>query len=240
MSIFVIPMAGLSSRFFQAGYTVPKYQLPIGSQTMFDWSVSSFERYFHTDTFLFIVRDIYDSASFVENRCRHLGIKHFIVHTLDGETQGQAETVFLGLERYFKDSNEEIIIFNIDSQRCLYEKPEWIAEVDGYMELFLGEGDHWSFAKLDENNRVLSSAEKKRISPFCSNGLYYFKNFNTFKEAYDDAITHQKMEKGELYIAPLYNYLVASDYVIMGDIIDSGLIKFSGTPSEYLNILRDY
>ncbi|HGG7172902.1 TPA: capsular biosynthesis protein, partial [Escherichia coli] len=33
--MFVITMAGLSSRFFNAGYTVPKYQLPLHGQTVF-------------------------------------------------------------------------------------------------------------------------------------------------------------------------------------------------------------
>ena len=46
-------MAGLSSRFFKAGYTKPKYQLDLNGETVFSWSVRSFERYFKTDKFCF-------------------------------------------------------------------------------------------------------------------------------------------------------------------------------------------
>ena len=41
--MFVIPMAGSSSRFFEAGFLLPKYQLLIGNETVFEWSVRSFE-----------------------------------------------------------------------------------------------------------------------------------------------------------------------------------------------------
>lgn len=33
--MFIIPMAGLSSRFFKAGYTKPKYQLDLNGETVF-------------------------------------------------------------------------------------------------------------------------------------------------------------------------------------------------------------
>ena len=43
----IIPMAGESSRFFNAGYTVPKYMLPLGSETVFDKAIKSFKDYFN-------------------------------------------------------------------------------------------------------------------------------------------------------------------------------------------------
>ena len=55
--MFVIPMVGKSSRFFEAGFSVPKYALPIGGKSVFECAVRSFEKYFKTDNFLFVVRD---------------------------------------------------------------------------------------------------------------------------------------------------------------------------------------
>ncbi|WP_394261569.1 glycosyltransferase family 2 protein [Moraxella boevrei] len=241
MSIFVIPMAGLSSRFFKAGYEVPKYQLPVNQQTMFDWSVSSFKKYFSTDKFLFIVRDVYDTPEFVKIQCEKLGIREFHIHILERETLGQAETVFLGLSNYSShlDSSEDIIIFNIDSKRINYSKPDWLNSVDGYLELFEGEGDHWSFAQLDDSNNVIRTTEKQRISEYCSDGLYHFKNLATYRETYQDTLVNQKLEKDELYIAPLYNYLVEKGCIIKGDVICNNLISFAGTPDEYLQILGE-
>ena len=63
--MFIIPLAGLSSRFFKAGYTKPKYQLMLNNKTVFSWSLESFKNYFHTDYFLFICRGDYDTPNFI-------------------------------------------------------------------------------------------------------------------------------------------------------------------------------
>ena len=64
--MFVIPMAGLSSRFFKAGYEVPKYQLDLCGKTVFARSLESFKAYFESDLFVIILRDVYDTKAFVE------------------------------------------------------------------------------------------------------------------------------------------------------------------------------
>ena len=157
--MFVIPMAGLSSRFFKAGFEVPKYQLSIADTIVFDLAIKSFERYFSTDLFLLIVRDVYDTPRFVAERLTRLGVRNFMIHTLDGKTAGQAETVALGLGLGLGnasiDDDEPIYIFNIDTFRYGFEKPDWVESVDGYLEVFEGEGDHWSFIAVDDDDKVL-------------------------------------------------------------------------------------
>lgn len=240
MSVYIFPMAGLSSRFYQAGYTKPKFQLMINNESMFEWAVKSFEKYFSTDKFLFIVRGEDEYKEFIEEKIFKLGIAKYRVYFLVDETKGQAETVYKGLSNNLSFiADEGLYIFNIDSKRDSFIEPEWIDNVDGYLELFTGRGHHWSFAKLDDNCNVLKTAEKLRISSFCSDGLYYFKNFNIFNIAYQDQISNSKFEKGEYYIAPLYNHLIENNYVIKGDVIPDSLISFCGTPEEYNQIEID-
>lgn len=239
MSVFVFPMAGLSSRFYKSGYKKPKFQLMINNQTMFEWAVRSFEKYFSEDKFVFIIRNELDNKVFVEKTIDKLGISNYKIITLYSETMGQAETVYLGLNEsrdFILD--EDIFIFNIDSRREFFSKPNWIEEVDGYLELFIGEGDHWSFAKIDENFSVLKTSEKIRISDYCSNGLYYFKNFNIFNIAFQDQVNNFKLEKNEYYVAPLYNFLIQSKYLIKAQVINKKDILFCGTPKEYEDILK--
>ena len=47
---FIIPMLGRSSRFFNEGYSVPKYQLQLSDKSTFFHAISSFEKYFKTTT----------------------------------------------------------------------------------------------------------------------------------------------------------------------------------------------
>jgi len=238
MSLFVIPMAGLSSRFFKAGFTVPKYMLPLDGQSMFEWSVSSFKRYFETDHFLFILRDVYDTPAFVRQQIEQMGIRHYQLVILQDETRGQADTVWLGLQQ--STYQDDLIIFNIDSRRHDYVKPAWLADCDGYLEVFKGEGDHWSFAEplSTESQRVKRTTEKERISDLCSDGLYHFKNRALFDQAFDDAVTHNKLSKGELYIAPMYNHLIEQGLEVRFDCIAADQIDFCGTPDEYRDLLQ--
>lgn len=235
MALFVIPMAGLSSRFFAAGFEQPKYQLDLHGQSMFRWAVSSFARYFEHDQFLFIIRDVYQTKSFIEQEIAAMGIRHAQIVVLDAATQGQAETVYLGLQH--TTQSNDLIIFNIDSRRHDYIKPAWMNHCDGYLEVFAGEGDHWSFAQADAQGRVLCTAEKQRISPWCSNGLYYFRQRQHFEQAFLDAVAHQQQVRGEWYIAPLYNRLIQQGLDIRMQLIDLEQIDFCGTPDEYLSLL---
>ena len=143
--MIVIPMAGLSSRFFKAGYHIPKYQLPLNNKTIFSWAISSFSNYFITDFFVFIYREIYNTKEFIEQEIQKLGILDYQLICLDHETLGQADTVYQGIANISEDT--ELFIFNIDSKLLNFTKPSWINQCDGYLEVFQGEGNHWSFIK---------------------------------------------------------------------------------------------
>jgi len=228
----VIPMAGLSSRFTQAGFTLPKYMLYLKNYSMFYLSMAGFRAFFDVFEFLFITRGIYDSKRFIESECALLGIKKFKIVELDSVTSGQAETVDLGLTRAQVDKEEELLIHNIDTFKKSYSLPEKISEMDGYLEVFRGEGDNWSYARTVnmESSRVIETAEKKQISNYCSTGLYYFREVALFQDAYrrvDNKLT------AETYVAPIYNHLINQEYAIHIDVIDREDVVFCGVPEEY-------
>ena len=238
--MFIIPMAGLSSRFFKAGYVKPKYQLVLPNNlSMFEWSMRSFEYYFKTDTFLFLVRDLYETQEFVKEKCTKLGILNFIIVVLSDETRGQAETVYLGLKNIIDKVDvltEEVYVFNIDSYRHHFKKPNISKKCDGYIEVFQGEGDHWSFIEINDSGKVIRTTEKERISNLCSDGLYFFKNVKKYLNLVEKGIEHNKFVKGELYIAPLYNLIIQEGGDIRYGLIDITDIEFCGTPTEFMDI----
>ena len=207
--MIVIPMAGKSSRFYSSGYKQPKFMLPLpNNSNVFKESVKSFQNYFKSDFFLFITRSDFEVYDFVEKECNFLGIKNFEIVSLDNDTRGQADTVKIGLQKTKYNKDEEIYIFNIDSIRVNFTKPTsvFLTDSEGYLEVFEGEGDHWSFAEADENNLVKRTTEKIRISNFCSNGLYYFSSINLFLETFMGLEVSNNYN--ELFIAPMYNILI--------------------------------
>lgn len=239
--MIVIPMAGMSSRFYKAGFTQPKYMLQAHQKSLFAHSVLSFKRYFDTDSFLFIVRDIDGTVEFVKAECAALGVRNYKIITLSAPTAGQAETVYLGLKGS-TPGDEEIIIFNIDTIRKDYIKPAFIYDVDGYLEVFEGEGDNWSFAAedLERPGYVTKTTEKDPISRLCSDGLYHFKNFSVYESAYQKMLHagESGKAKGEYYVAPMYNYIIENGGAVRFDVVQSEKLIFSGTPDEYYDFLK--
>lgn len=233
--MIVMPMAGLSSRFTKAGYTKPKYMLEAFDKPLFDYALESFQEQFETESFLFICRELQDTPTFIEERCKLLGIKDFEISVLDQPTDGQAETVALGLAMS-KRSGDPITIFNIDTFRSNFKFPDFIEDCDGYLEVFEGEGDNWSYAKPkgDGSNQVIETAEKNPISNLCSTGLYYFKSGQDFLELFEAAKNIDSARvNNEYYIAPLYNLLIQKGADIRYDIVPFEDITFCGVPAEY-------
>lgn len=230
-------MAGASSRFFEAGYDKPKYTLSLSGLSVFEHVMLSFEKYFETEEFLFVVRK--DDAFFntIHSYLENIGVKNYSVFELEKLTDGQAETAYLALKDYEEDF--PITIFNIDTIRPNYVKPEFIGDCDGYLEVFIGEGSNWSFVESGENNQVIRTTEKEPISNLCSSGLYYFKSQKQFCAVFEEILTKKETTKGEYYIAPLYNSFIEKGLDIKYEIIPLNEILFCGTPDEYLTLKEE-
>jgi hypothetical protein len=233
--MIVIPMAGLSKRFTDAGYDRPKYMLPLGGRTVFDHAIGSFSDFFKTVPFLLIGRDVAGTAGFIDRSCRALGIKDFNVAMLDQPTVGQAETVELGLRHVGIGDETALTIFNIDTFRPGFSFPDepWAGRSDGYLEVFRGSGANWSYVRPspDGSGSVLETTEKRPISEFCCTGLYHFATAGHFRMAVAQERTQPSLP--ELYVAPLYNHLIATGLRIHYRIIDNAQIVFCGVPTEY-------
>lgn len=243
--MIIIPMAGMSSRFFKAGYSKPKYMLEAHGKTLFEHSVESFKQYFASHDFLFIVKDAFGTPSFVAEQAEKMGIKSAHIIILKEDTRGQAETVTLGLQQLEAQGvnhQDSITIFNIDTFRPNFIFPEVSNIGTGYLEVFKGEGENWSFAKPKENysNLVIETAEKRAISDLCSTGLYHFNKKQDYLDAYNAYLSKPKeeWEKGELYIAPLYNHLIQNGLAVHYHLISRDDVIFCGVPDEYTDFLN--
>jgi dTDP-glucose pyrophosphorylase len=133
-------------------------------------------------------------------------------------------------------------VFNIDTFRPNFVLPEIAKTSDGYLEVFRGGGDNWSFAKpeAEGSTKVIQTTEKNPISDLCSTGLYHFNHIENYLEAYNKYVARpeSEWEKGELYIAPLYNLLIQDDLDIHYHLIENQDVIFCGVPEEYTDFLN--
>jgi hypothetical protein len=231
--MIVFPMAGLSSRFLSAGYTQPKFMLPLWGETVFDHAVDSFRPCFGSEPFVFIYRETGGVRDFIDARLRSRGVASATLVKLERETAGQAETVELGLNDASVETGAPVTIFNIDTfRRPSLGLVEPAAALGGWLEVFSGTGENWSFVRpAAEPGIALETAEKKPISDLCCTGLYHF----AARRLFDAALAEERRapQAPELYVAPIYNHLIRSGERIGYSVVETNDIVFCGIPAEY-------
>ena len=229
--MIVFPMAGLSQRFVNAGYNVPKFQLPLWDGTVFDYAVSSFASSFDSLPFLFIYRETGGVRDFLESRIENLGVCDVVFVPLEEPTAGQGETVELGLAKGGVSDDEALTVFNIDTFRMPWSRPGGLpSNLDGWLEVIKGTGENWSFIRPSaEAGMVIETAEKVPISDLCCTGLYHFDNAALFRRA---LLAERELPVSkELYIAPAFNHLIAVGARIGFGLMPNDDVLFCGVPA---------
>ncbi|MQT48238.1 hypothetical protein GHO40_16145 [Pseudomonas helleri] len=230
----VITMAGRGSRFYEAGYTVPKYEIQAHGRSLFDWSMLSLKNFLTSDSrVIFVCLEENKSAEYVLAQSRALGLRDVHILELSEVTDGQATSAYLS--RKLWQPEEPLLIYNIDTYvnpRAL--KPELIRNrSDGWVPCFQVPGDHWSFVELGSDDWAVDLAEKQRISEFASIGLYWFSRAEDYAAAYERFFAHsQNLVRGERYIAPLYRQLIEEGRKISIADLAVDDVHVLGTPAE--------
>ncbi|GGY55029.1 glycosyltransferase family 2 protein [Pseudoduganella albidiflava] len=234
MQNIVITMAGRGSRFYDAGYTVPKYEIMAHGRSLFDWSMLSLQQFLEQPArLIFVCLKENDSGAYVRERCAALGLADVHVLELDAVTDGQATSAWLS--RALWQADAPLLIYNIDT----YVEPRALAPADirpgsdGWVPCFQVPGDHWSFVRLGEDGWATDLAEKERISDFASIGLYWFARAADYASAYERFFADPaNLVRGERYVAPLYKQLLRDGGRISIADLDPATVHVLGTPAE--------
>jgi len=236
----VITMGGLGSRFRKAGFCVPKYMIEAKGRTLFEWSMISLEGFRNEAAqyiFLAMEDEKEDVGSFIEEKCKLLGIEKYHVILLDHLTDGQATTAMLAAEYW--NPEHGLLIYNIDTYVESGQMRSEELRGDGFIPCFHAPGDHWSFVRLDETGKAVEIAEKRRISDNCTLGAYYFKSCGFYAKLYEEYYTEgRELVNGEKYVAPLYDHLLKKGGTIYISDIEPKYVHVLGTPEE-LQIFLD-
>ena len=215
----IITMGGNGRRFREKGYNVPKYMIEVKNKTLFEWSMISLENFKSINPkYIFVVKKEDNAKDFIEKEIKKLDIKNASIVEIEKLTDGQATTVILAKEKWIE--GDSLLIYNIDTHiESHVLKPEDI-QGDGFIPCFNAPG-------------AIELREKKRISDNATIGLYYFYSTDLYMKAYNEYYKEQtNLEKGEKYIAPLYNYLIKENYSVRISTIPFENVHVIGTPEE--------
>lgn len=229
----IITMAGFGRRFIDAGYTVPKYRIQVHGRSLFSWAMLSLRGFINAGTpFVFVARADDRASEFIRAESRALGIRAVEIVELAEPTDGQATTA-MAARPAVANTARPMFIYNIDTFVHPSALPAEEARGGGWIPCFAAEGDAWSFAAADESGRVSEVREKVRISPHATVGLYWFSSFDLFASAYARHYSDPaNLEKGERYVAPLYNYLIAGGSPVYIHEVPVDAVLPLGVPSD--------
>lgn len=238
----VIPMAGLGSRFAQAGYKKPKPFIDVAGKPMI---VRVIENLFYPNAHYILIakkEHLEQEADFVNEISSTYNVSFISV---DKTTEGTACTVLYA--RQWINNSTPLLIANSDQ---IIEQPiQFFIEesinkrLDGSIVTFtdVERNPKWSFAKLNKNGLVEEVQEKKPISEFATVGIYFFAQGKYFVDGAIDMIVRNDRVNNEFYTCPVYNYLIQEGKKIGIKNIDFKQMHGLGTPEDldlYLSYLN--
>lgn len=236
----VIPMAGLGSRFANAGYEKPKPFIDVDGKPMIVRVLENLS--YPNARYILVARKehIEKEAELVKNIEKEFNA---IFIPIDKLTEGTACTV-LYARRYINNENPLLIansdqIVDIDIADFIDDCKK--RNLDGSILTFIDQfkDEKWSFAKLDKDNLVTEVKEKVVISEFATVGIYLYSKGQKFVDASIDMIIENDRVNKEFYSCPTYNYAIRDGSKIGIYNIDFEQMHGIGTPEDlsvYLKI----
>ncbi|MDR0950804.1 MAG: glycosyltransferase family 2 protein [Candidatus Ancillula sp.] len=225
----LMPMGGLGQRFVEAGYDTPKPMIEIEGKPMFMKALESFPQNWEMQN-IFVIRQDQDQKYNLKQQIEST-LPTAQVEILDHNTGGAVETCLIAEQDI--DDDLPIIIADCDTRfkSLEYNKKVEKNQVDGLLLSFNSDDPRYSYAKLDDNGKVIETAEKVVISNHALLGGYYIKSGKLFKE-----IAHQFVDNPlpqnlkEYFMSHLYNILLEKGKRV--EIADADGFDIWGTPEE--------
>ena len=228
---YLITAAGKGSRLRDKGIKPPKPLVLVYGIELLIWSLSSFN--FSSKDRLYIVTQKKDRVK----KCLLQKLKLFFPQInidwleLEEVKNGQLLTAIKAIEHF--SIKGKILIHNCDTS---YKISQNLEEIDidyfGAIPYFFSQGEHWSFLKTDSGGELISEVqEKKRISPKCSVGTYFFRDSDEFlKLSKKYLFSISKNLNLELYISPFYDFAIKKEEKVLA--IEASHVKIFGTLEE--------
>ena len=210
-------MSGLSSRFTDAGYTIPKHLIEIDGKRVIEHIV---DLYPEDSEFVFIINDKHEQETNVVEVLNNL-VQDPVIITVATHKLGPVHSV-LQATKYIDD--DEQVIVNYCDFSIKWDYDEFKAHVDetecdgsvvcytGFHPHMLG-SDNYAFCRTDENGVILEIREKQpftdnKMEEFASAGNYYFRKGSYVKKYFQQLIDEDVNINGEYYVSLVYNLMI--------------------------------
>lgn len=192
----IIPLAGSSELFINAGYHYPKPLIEINGKTMIEWVIQNPSKLKREHQFIFILKEEDIVKYHIDNTLKLLSPGCDIVK-LKKSTKGGLCSVLMAIDKIDKEDSlliqngDQFIDINFNEVVEYWQNDN----VEAGIVTFTSVHPRWSYARV-ENNEVLQTAEKNPISNQAIAGYYYFDKAEAFFESAFETIINEVQFEG--------------------------------------------
>lgn len=206
MKILIL-MAGEDKFVAEHGRDYPKYLLEIGEKTLIQHVLDSLS--ILEGHITFIIRKEDNEKFYLGNTLRILSPESNVI-CVSGETKGAVCTALFAIDDINNDN--ELLVIN-GNQLIDYDLREIIQDfrdrkLDGGILTFDSVHPKWSYVRLNEEQLVVQTSEKRPISSMATAGCYYYKSGAEFVDACFSVIRKDTNHNGSYYISSTYNEMI--------------------------------
>jgi dTDP-glucose pyrophosphorylase len=227
MLSIIIPIAGSSEEFTNAGHLYPKPIIEIKGQPMIQWVTDSLKTILVPFKLLFIIKEEHSSKYHLDNTLK-LILPTCEIIQLKEDTKGGLCSVLMTIDSISESDTLLILngdqILDVNFQEVL---DDWSSSmVDAGVITFLSVHPRWSYV-LENEGRIIQTAEKNPISKMAIAGCYYFQSAGQFFQSAFKTILKDNQVNGNFYISSVLNEYILNNLQVGNFKIDkSGFTSF--------------
>lgn len=230
-----MPMAGRGSRFAKAGVKTPKPLIIVDGQQMYLKALSSLDNIQADKKLTVVIRAEHDQEHNLSDGLRQTfpGVN---IAVSDDEPTGAVVDALRA--EPFLQADEAVILLDCDLwfssasyNKMVEDRLNGQTDINGGLLTFAADNPRYSYAKINSDNIVTETAEKRVISDHAITGAYFFASKAEFVDSAHKLLKQPLSETmPEYYISFLYNILIDEGKKIQAAFVDE--FASFGTPEE--------
>ena len=207
----LLPMAKNNQLFKGSHHNYyPSCLIEIMDKPIISYVVDNFDKIKENKKYIFIINS-HDAKKFhLTNSLRLLNDSEKQIIVLENDTAGSACSCLMAIDHINRENpliianSDQIFDINLNDVIDFFKNET----ADSGLITFDSIHPRWSYALIEESNRVVQTAEKNPISRDAIAGFYYFKKAEYFLDGAMKTIEKDSSISGEYFVSPVINELI--------------------------------
>jgi len=204
----LVPMAGSNLYFPESSFPYPKPLIEIGGKTMIELVVSNLSTAADNVQFIFVVNSDDCSKYHLDSTLNIICDNDCHIIRLEKETKGSACSALMAIE--YIANGTPLLISNADQvfNDSISNLIDGFYMHDAGVLSFDSVHPRWSYVRVDDQERVVETAEKRPLSRNAIAGLYFYRRGDFFVESAMQMIRKDESVSGSYFVSPTLNQLI--------------------------------